>query len=95
MGDVIDSTVMHINKGNALFAGESKLVCGKSKGSPKRGLSFTLVDYSPARVGWGKKVRGGDVALNCLLKTCLSLKHPLSCRSFKQLECMAKSRVSF
>ena len=46
MDDVIDSTVMHINKGNALFARESELVCGKSKGSPKRGLSLTLVnDY--------------------------------------------------
>ena len=48
MGDVIDSNVMHINKGNALFARESKLVCGKSKGSQKRGLSLTLVDYSGA-----------------------------------------------
>ena len=48
MGDVIDSTVMHINKGNALFGRESKLVCGKSKGSAKRGLSLTLVDYSGA-----------------------------------------------
>ena len=43
----------------------------------------------------GKKVRGGDVDLNSLLRTCLNLKHPLSCRSFKQLECMAKSSVSF
>ena len=43
----------------------------------------------------GKKVRGGDVDLNSLLRTCLSLKHPLSCRSLKQLECMAKSSVSF
>ena len=31
--------------------------------------------------------------LNSLLRTCLSLKHPLSCRSFQQLECMAKSSV--
>ena len=37
----------------------------------------------------------GYVDLNSLLRTCLSLKHPLSCRSFKQLECMAKSSVSF
>ena len=33
------------NEENPLFARESKLVCGKSKGSPKRGLSLTLVDY--------------------------------------------------
>ena len=40
-------------------------------------------------LGWGGGERqGGDVALN-------SLKHPLSCRACKQLECMAKSRVSF
>ena len=58
MGDVIDSTVMHINKGNALFARESKLVCGKSKGSPKGGLSLTLVDTSPAKLGWGRKSGG-------------------------------------
>ena len=45
MGDAIDSTVMHIHKGNALFARESKLVCGKSKESHQRGLSLTLVDY--------------------------------------------------
>ena len=35
------------------------------------------------------------MALNSLLITCLSLKHPLSCRALKQLECMAKSRVFF
>ena len=34
---------------------------------------------------------GGDLTLNSLL----SLKHPLSFRAFKQLECMANSRVSF
>ena len=51
----------------------------------------------PARLGWGRKSggEGGDVALNSPLRTCLSLKHPLSCRAFKQLECMAKSRMSF
>ena len=47
MGDDIDSTLMHINKRSALFGRESKLVCGKSKGSPK-GLSLTLVDFSDA-----------------------------------------------
>ena len=35
------------------------------------------------------------MALNSLLITCLSLKHPLSCRALKQLECMAKSRFFF
>ena len=35
------------------------------------------------------------MALNSLLITCLSLKHPLSCRALKQLECMARSRVFF
>ena len=51
----------------------------------------------PARLEWGRKSggEGGDVALNSPLRTCLSLKHPLSCRAFKQLECMAKSRMSF
>ena len=48
---------------------------------------------STLKGGEGKKVRGGDVDLNSLLRTCLSLKHPLSCRSFQQLECMAKSSV--
>ena len=33
MGDVIDSTLMHINKGNA-------------KGTHQRGLSRNIVDYS-------------------------------------------------
>ena len=28
--------------------------------------------------------QGGDVALNSLLRTCISLKHPLSCRAFHQ-----------
>ena len=46
-------------------------------------------------LGRGVGVRSSDVALNYLLRTYLSLKHPLSCRAFKQLECMAKSRVSF
>ena len=44
-------------------------------------------------LGWG--LRGGDLTLNSLLRTWLSLKHPLSFWAFKQLECMAKSRVSF
>ena len=39
-------------------------------------------------------VMGGDVALNSLLITNLSLKLPLSCRALKNLE-MAKLRVSF
>ena len=47
------------------------------------------------RWGVGGGSRGGDVALHSLLTTCISLKHPLSCRAFQQLECMAKSRVSF
>ena len=28
--------------------------------------------------------QGGDVALNSLLRTCISLKHPLSCRALHQ-----------
>ena len=42
----------------------------------------------PARLGWGRMSggEGGDVALNSPLWTCLSLKHPLSCKAFKQLE---------
>ena len=52
-------------------------------------------------LGWGAGGRGGggsqggDLTLNSLLRTWLSLKHPPSFRAFKQLECMAKSRVSF
>ena len=38
--------------------------------------------------------RGGNVALNSLLMSSLSLKLSLSCRALKQLE-MAKLRVSF
>ena len=44
------------------------------------------------RVGGGG---GGDLTLNSLLRTWLSLKHPTSFRAFKQLECMAKATVSF
>ena len=33
------------HEGNPRFARESKLVCGKSKGSPKRGLPLTQLDY--------------------------------------------------
>ena len=42
-------------------------------------------------LGWGGRSQGGDLTLNTLLRTWLSLKHPLSSRTFKQLECMAKS----
>ena len=51
-------------------------------------------------LGWGGGGGGGggsqgdDLTLNSVLKTWLILKHPLSCRAFKQLECMANSRVS-
>ena len=38
---------------------------------------------------------GGGLTLNSLSRTWLNLKQPLSFRAFKQLECMAKSRVSF
>ena len=31
---------------------------------------------------------GGDLTLNSLLRTWLSLKHPPSFRAFKQLECL-------
>ena len=47
------------------------------------------------RGGGLEEVRGGDLTLNSLLRTCLSLKRPPSFRAFKQLECMDKSRVSF
>ena len=47
-------------------------------------------------LGWrGGGSQGGDLTLNSLLRTWLSLKHPPSFRAFKQLGCMAKSRVSF
>ena len=50
-------------------------------------------------LGWGgggvEEVRGGDLTLNSLLRTWLSLKRPPSFRAFKQLECVDKSRVSF
>ena len=49
-------------------------------------------------LGWGGSgggSQGGKLTLNSLLRTWLSLKHPLSFRAFKQLECMDKSRVSF
>ena len=42
-----------------------------------------------------EEVTGGDLTLNSLLRTWLSLKHPPSFRAFKQLECMAKVTVSF
>ena len=32
----------------------------------------------------GESGGGGDVALNSLLRTCISLKHPLSCRALHQ-----------
>ena len=32
----------------------------------------------------GGRSQGGDVALNSLLRTCISLKHPLSCRALHQ-----------
>ena len=58
--------------------------------------AFSSSTCSAGRGGGGKEVgRGGDLALNSLLRTCLSLKHPLSSRAFEQLECMVKSRVSF
>ena len=48
-------------------------------------------------LGWGgwRKSGGGDLTLNSLIRTWLSLKNPPSFRAFKQLECMTKSRVSF
>ena len=39
MGDVIDSTLMHINKGDPLSVRESK-------GNPPAGLNFNIVYYS-------------------------------------------------
>ena len=51
----------------------------------------------PMKAGGVEEVRGGggDLTLNSLLRTWLSLKHLPSFRAFKQLECMAKARVSF
>ena len=45
--------------------------------------------------GGGGGSQGGDLTLNSLLRTWLSLKHPPLFRAFKQLECMAKSTASF
>ena len=56
------------------------------KHSPRAGASLG---------GGGGGSQGGDLTLNSLLRTWWSLKHSLSCRAFKQLECMANSRVSF
>ena len=39
IGDVIDSTVMHINKGNPLFARESKGNPHGTQGNPVTGLN--------------------------------------------------------
>ena len=42
------------------------------------------------------QISRGDMALNSLLRdVALNLKLPLSYRALKQLECMAKLRVSF
>ena len=50
-------------------------------------------------LGWGgaeSRGGGGWCGLKfSVSRTCLSLKHPLPCRAFTQLECTAKSRVSF
>ena len=54
---------------------------------------FPLLMCSAARLC---QISGGDVALNSLLRdVALNLKLPLSYRTLKQLECMAKLRVSF
>ena len=37
-----------------------------------------------AMLGGRESGGGGDVALNSLLRTCISLKHPLSCRALHQ-----------
>ena len=39
---------------------------------------------STCYAGGGGRSQGGDVALNSLLRTCISLKHPLSCRALHQ-----------
>ena len=36
-----------------------------------------------------EEVSRGDLTLNSLLRTCLSLKHPPSFRAFKPLECQS------
>ena len=59
---------------------------------PQANYSIFLIHV----LGWGRRVRsGGVLALNSLLRACLSLKHPLSCKALEQLECMAKSILSF
>ena len=45
--------------------------------------------------GGGGGSQGGNLNLNSLLRSWLSLKHLPSFRAFKQLECMAKATVSF
>ena len=49
----------------------------------------------PSLSGGALSGQGGDVALNALARANLGLKLSLSCRALKQLECMAKLRVSF
>ena len=48
-------------------------------------------------LGWGGGLRksGGDLTLNSLLKTWLSLKHPPSFRAFKKLECQGQVQSVF
>ena len=43
IGDVIDSTVMHINKGNPLFARESKGNPHGTQGEPSNGDNSDLL----------------------------------------------------
>ena len=45
IGDVMDSTVMHINKGNPLFARESKGNPRGTQGNPATRIKMTLIDY--------------------------------------------------
>ena len=44
--DVFDSTVMHINKGNPLFARESKGNPHGTQGNPATRIKMTIIYYS-------------------------------------------------
>ena len=42
----LSTSVLYMEEGTKLVCRKSKLVCGKSKGSPKWGLSLTLISLS-------------------------------------------------
>ena len=50
---------------------------------------------STCQAGGVEEVRGGDLTLNSLLRTWLSLKHPPSFRAFRKLECQGQVQSVF